>query len=106
MLEAVNIHKKNTCVIYPQVGPKKINGVFSAADLLKIKDGIGRHVSVYGQLVFKERENYPHEIRIETIEIHPDDDELPTLTSFIGVAPDATGDIPTEDYIRKIRKRI
>ena len=104
MLEALNIHdNRNACVIYPEIGAKKINGFFSSSDFQKILEAVGKNVTVFGQIAYKERENFPYEIKIEDIEVLPDEDQLPTLSSFIGVAPNATGDLSTQEFIRNIR---
>ena len=37
------------------------------------------------------------------IEIYPPEDELPTIFDLRGIAPNATGDRKSEDFIRDLR---
>lgn len=41
--------------------------------------------------------------RKNNLSIAINEDQLPTLSSFIGVAPNATGDLSTQEFIRNIR---
>lgn len=91
MLEWLNIHNTNIFHIYPEVGPKKLNCYFPEELRQTVISAIDSHVRVYGELRYKKRDNYPYAINVNEIEMLPNDDELPTLSSLRGMAVNQTG---------------
>ena len=103
MLEAVNIHGgKNVLTLYPEVGQTKVSCHFPDEKLDAIKKFIGKYVEIHGRLKHKWREKYPHEVRVEHIEVI-DEDNLPSFSDLMGLAPNATHGLPSEDFIASIR---
>ncbi len=105
MLEILDIHaREKKFYIYPIIGPKKVICKFSD-DLLqqKAKEGIGHYIYVEGEFRYKKMSPFPYVVNVNDIEIYPDEDELPTLSALHGVAPNATGGISSEAFIRRIR---
>jgi hypothetical protein len=104
MLEYINIHhSKNVFRIYPDIGPAKIACHFPIDLTKKAIEGVGKYVEVKGELKFKAISKYPHEIIVEEIEIFPPEEELPSLHDLRGIAPDLTGSLSSEQFVRKIR---
>jgi len=104
MLEYINIHHgKNIFRIYPDVGPIKITCHFPAELMKSAIAAVGKYVEVKGELRYKAVSKYAHEIIVEEIEIFPSDEELPTLYDLRGIAPNLTGDLSSEEFVRKIR---
>ena len=56
-----------------------------------------------GTLRYKQNEVFPYQIDVEKIEIHPPEEELPTLASLRGIAPDMTGSLDSVEFVRKLR---
>jgi hypothetical protein len=104
MLEAINVHREaNVFRIYPDFGPNKVSCHFPAEIQQMAISGVGSFVEVRGILKYKTASPYPHEIRVEDIEVFPPDDQLPTLLSLRGAAPSATGEISSEEFVRQLR---
>jgi hypothetical protein len=103
VLEAINVHNTLRFNIYPIVGPKKVTGSFSPSLKADVIRAITRHVRVQGTLRYKSWAPFPHAIDAESIEILPEDDDLPTLAQLRGIAPHATGDLPSEAFVQAIR---
>lgn len=104
MLEYINIHQsKNVFRIYPDIGPTKITCHFPIDLTKKAIEGVGKYVEVKGELNFKAISKYPHEIIVEEIDIFPPEEELPSLHDLRGIAPDLTGSLSSEQFVRKIR---
>lgn len=101
-LETVNVHGKNEFFIYPTVGGK-IECSFPEELLEKVKDGIKRHVNAAGTLRYKKNEVFPYCIDVRSLEIFPPENELPTLESMRGIAPDATGALDSIEFVRRLR---
>ncbi|MFH2101787.1 MAG: hypothetical protein ABIJ39_00315 [Chloroflexota bacterium] len=104
MLEAINVHKDaNVLRMYPDVGPSKITCYFPS-DLQEIAiSGVGKFVEVRGTLKYRANSQYAEEIKVDYIDIFPDEDDLPSLLDLRGIAPDATGELLSEDFIRELR---
>lgn len=103
MLEWLNIHNNNnTFHIYPITGPTKVNCHFTKEWRDTVINGIDKNVTVYGELRYKKRENFPYAVNVRHIEIHPDDSELPTLGSLRGMMVNQTG-LGAADFIRSLR---
>ena len=104
MLEQINLHLgANTFHIYPEVGPKKVTCQFPAQLYDDAVSGVGRRVEVSGTLRYRARADYPHQIAVTHIEIYPPDSELPDWEDLRGRAPDATGGLSSEAFVRELR---
>lgn len=103
MLEAVNIHgKKNTATLYPTIGNDKIICEFDDRHLSSIKEMIGSYVEIRGEMMYRWRDKYPSGGRIDSIE-HINEEGLPSFSDLYGMAPNATGGVPAEDFIARVR---
>lgn len=104
ILEAINIHgKRNRFNIYPIAGAEKIECRFPKGLFEKAISGLGHKVNVCGRIMYRGREKFPHSIDADDMEIFPNDDELPSFMDLEGIAPNATGDLTSEEFVRKIR---
>ena len=104
MLELINLHGGvNKFHIYPAVGPKKVSCHFPSALLQDAIESINRHVNVLGKLRYKKRDRFAYGINVSSIEIYPQDEELPTIFDIRGIAPSATGSMTSEQFVRKLR---
>jgi hypothetical protein len=103
MLEAVNIHgKSRTCWIYPRIGPQKIRCDFLPGTRDLIRENLGKHVLVEGVKYF--RPNSPFPFRVSVKEFGPLETESESsLKDIEGMAPNATQELSTIDFIAKLR---
>jgi hypothetical protein len=105
-LEYFNIHGGvNNFRIYPIVGPRKVDCHFATEMLPKALAGVTKYVNVEGELRYKSSEPFAYAINVAGIEIFPDEDQLPSLLDLRGIAPAATGDLTSEDFVRSIRAK-
>jgi hypothetical protein len=102
-LEWLNLHNTNRFHIYPTIGPKKVDCDFPPPLRDKVIAAIARYVLVIGELRYKKLSNFPYAIDVRDIEVLPPEDELPTLYDLRGIAPDATGNMTSAEFIRSIR---
>lgn len=103
-LELINIHADvNTFRIYPVVGPKKVDCHFKKDNLQKAISGIGRYVEVRGELRYKQRDKFPYAVNATEIEVFPEEQDLPSILDLRGIAPKATGDLTSEEFVRRLR---
>ena len=104
MLEQINIHHgANTFHIYPDVGPKKVTCHFPSALLDDAVAAVGRRVEIYGTLKYRRGAAFPYFIAVSGIDPFPPEDELPDWKDLRGRAPDITGALSSEAFVRAMR---
>lgn len=103
-LEAINVHSgQNVFTIYPLIGPKRVLCRFPARLEQQAIRALTRRVEVSGALKYREGARFPHAVTVQNLEMMPSNDELPTLMDLRGIAPNATGDLSSEDFVRMLR---
>lgn len=102
-IDQINIHGQNVFTVYPLVRLPKLKCVFPRELRKRAIQAIGQHVSVYGRMKYKRRDIHPYEMEVERVEVHPDDEYLPSLSALRGAAPGATGRVTSEEFVRQLR---
>jgi len=103
-LEEINLHGGETRFrIYPLTGPKMVLCAFPPGLRESAKSGLDCWVTVYGLMHYRARDRFPCSVDVQRIEISPPEQELEHLLDLRGVARGATGDVSSEDFIRKLR---
>lgn len=104
MLEQINIHHgANTFHIYPEIGPHKVTCNFSSRLYDDAVSSVGRKVEVFGTMKYRARASFPHQIIVSSIDIFPLEEDIPEWEDIRGRAPDATGDLSSEAFVRELR---
>ena len=104
-MEAINIHTPPyRFTLYPIVGPQKVRCNFPLKKKEQAISAVDKYITVFGIIKYRHRAIYPYEIDIDNIEINPPVDTLPKLADLRGIAPDLTGGLSSEEYIRKMRE--
>lgn len=104
MLETINLHGgANVFRIYPDVGPTKVTCHFPAELEVKAINAVTHFVEVKGIIYYKSAAQYAHKVDVKDLLIYPSEDDLPTLNDLRGVAPKATGDKLSEEFIWGLR---
>lgn len=104
MLEHVNVHDgANVFTIFPDVGPSRIKCKLPEALAEKGIGAIRRRVAVSGVAKFRKYNPFPHEIEATELEVYQLDGDLPGWSDLFGIAPNATGEVSSEDFVRQVR---
>jgi hypothetical protein len=104
MLEAVNIHGRNrTCWIYPRIGPQKIRCDFMAGTSEMIRENLGKYVRVEGVKYFRPNSPFAFRVAVREFDALEIGEEPSQIKDLGGIAPHATGEIDTVEFIRKLR---
>lgn len=104
MLEQINLHDgANVFHIYPEVGPRKLTCHFPVRLLDDAVAAVGRRVEVSGTLRYRTGASFPHQVAVTEIEAYAPEHELPDWDDLRGRAPDATGDMSSEAFVRELR---
>lgn len=104
MLEQINLHLgANVFHIYPEIGPRKVTCKFPSKLLDDAVFAVGKRVEIFGTLHYRNGASFPHEISVSQIEALPPESELPDWDDLRGRAPDATGKLSSEAFVRELR---
>ena len=104
MLEQINVHHDaNIFHIYPEVGPNKITCHFPPQLYDEAVSAVGRRVDVFGTLKYRSGASFAHKIAVTSIEAFENLDTLPDWDDLRGRAPDATGKLSSEAFVRELR---
>jgi len=104
VLEAINVHDgANVFRIFPDVGPSRVTCHFPSLLERDAVQAIRRFVEVTGILRYKAAADYPHEIEVRALEVLPLEEDLPSLEDLRGSAPDCTGHLLSEEFVRGLR---
>jgi hypothetical protein len=103
-LDQINVHQgANTFHIYPLIGPNRVTCHFPTKLFDDAVAAVGRRIEVCGTLKYRSRAPFPHQIDVTGIEVLPADNELPDWEDLRGRAPDATGELSSEAFVRELR---
>jgi hypothetical protein len=103
-LESINVHGgSNTFTIYPVTGAENVSCKFPDKLENKAIDAIKRNILVSGLLRYRRGENFPYRINVEDIQIYDWEKDLPSLLDLRGLAPNATGEKSSEQFVRELR---
>jgi hypothetical protein len=89
-LETVSIHNGNRFTLYPPVEGEEVDCVFQENELENILRAVRRNVTVYGMLHYSKRKSFPVRVDVESYEVMPELDSLPTLLNMRGVLKTTT----------------
>jgi hypothetical protein len=104
MLEQINLHHgANVFYIYPEVGPRKLTCHFPSRLYDDAVSAVGKRVEVYGTLHYRTGATFPHQVAVTAIEAFPPESELPDWDDLRGRAPDITGELSSEAFVRELR---
>ena len=103
-LEYINLHgQTNVFRVYPFIGPSYVECRFQESLSADAKRAIGRVVRVFGRLHYRDVDDFAHRVDVREIELIPFDSDLPSLMDIQGIAPEATGPMSSEDFVRSVR---
>ena len=106
-LERINIHNNtNTFRIYTSLPAfSSVNCEFPPNLLERVQNSLGLFVSVSGECFYRPKASFPYKMNVREMEVLPPTDELPTLSDLYGIAPSATGNQSSEQFVRGLRER-
>jgi hypothetical protein len=104
MLDQLNLHvNPPVFTVYSTVGGSKLQCNFRRNLRIIVLQAVGQYVTVYGRIKYKSRGNRPIEMDVDEIEIHPNEEDLPTMSELRGIAPDALDGKTIEEFLWEIK---
>jgi hypothetical protein len=103
-LETISVHgRKPKFIVYHGLTHKAITCKFQGTEWLeRAKDALGHRVNVLGEVHYNIKAE-PLRVEPEELRILKERDELPTTAEISGSDRDFTGDLSTEEYLRRVR---
>lgn len=102
-VDALNVHSDSVFYLYPTQGPTKISCTFDRGILEEVRSAIKRYTTVFGLLEYTEGSPFPSRIVVSRLEVNPPSNELPTLRSLVGIAPNLTRGVDAVTFVRRQR---
>lgn len=101
-LDAANIHAETRRFwIYPRIG-QRVRCDFLPGTATQIREALGQYIRVEGFKYFRAQSPFPYRIKVRHFEgLEGDDDSA--LFNLGGIAPAATGEMNSVDFVRAIR---
>lgn len=84
-IERLNIHNRNECSLYVPISDIGIDCTFDKELFSQVHAAVGQNATIYGTLEFSGQNALPETVKIDSIEIHRADKELPTLMELRGL---------------------
>jgi hypothetical protein len=102
-LDGLNVHSSNLAYLYPGDGTS-IACEFADSALGAVKAALKKRVRIAGLLTRRLNSNRPVRVRILELEELPPNSDLPLFSSLVGLSPEATGGMSSEDYLARLRE--
>ena len=102
-IEGLNVHNRFECTLYEQADGQRVSCTFPKELVDIVLSAIRKRVMVFGLQSFRPDRAVPHQVRIESIEILPSDEELPTLEEVRALGTWDTGGKSAVDFVRSLR---
>lgn len=101
-LEVISVHGPPRFNVYDAVTKRAVRCRFAVERLDEVAAALGRRVVVTG-VVHRNAKGDPVKVDRPELRVLPEGVELPTARDLIGLVPDLTGDLSSEEYVRKLR---
>jgi hypothetical protein len=101
-LEVVSLHEGYRFMVYDDVTKRAVRCTFPPEDLDEIKSALGARVRVAG-IIHRNAKGQPLRVDQPRLTVLPTEGDLPTTDEYVGVDPDFTGDLSTDEYVRRLR---
>ena len=103
LLERVNLHDRKDLSLYPPDSSKQVSCRFPDSLLEAVREGLGRTVTVSGELQYVAGESYPRRCNVTNVLVHPLATVLPTLYDVRELGSWGTDGLSAVDFVRAIR---
>ncbi len=102
-VDAINVHSTPIFYLYPTTGAKRVKCIFDLSHLGDVRDSLKRYATVSGLLEYPQGSAFPDSVVVDSVRPSPDLDQLPTLASLWGAAPQLGRGRDGVEMVRRIR---
>ena len=104
-LESITVHAKREASLYNDLDKRRVIVSFAETDYPRVHAALRKRVEVHGVLQ-EDSAGRPLRVRLRDMEVLPQDDDLPTLSSLVGSMPTLTGGLSSGEYLERNRGEI
>ena len=101
-LEVISVHHAPQYSVYDEVTEGLVRCQFAEGELSTVTAVLGKRVMVSG-IIHRNAKGQPLRVEQPRLTLMPADENLPSTSEFIGVAPDFTDPHSTEEHLRRLR---
>jgi hypothetical protein len=101
-LESLTVHAKREASLYNDFDKRRVVVSFAEVDYPRVHAALRKRVEVHGVLQ-EDIAGRPLRIRLQDMEVLPQDDDLPTLSSLVGSMPDLTAGLSPDEHLERNR---
>lgn len=102
-MEKFDIHNKLEFTLYPSIPGFSIRCVFPQTLMVEAQSALTKNVLISGETHYIGENAFPQKVIVQSIEVLPTDDELPTLMDIRNSMPNLVGGIPVRDFLESLR---
>ena len=102
-VEALDVRGAPFFRLYPPTSSNGIKCSFRRSLWKQVLGSVQHYTTVHGVMRYEIDGLWPTHVRVDQIDVHPPEDQLPGLADLFGAAPDLTGGIESAAYIRALR---
>lgn len=104
-LESLTVHAKREASLYHDFDRRRVIVSFAEADYPRVHAALRKRVELFG-LLQEDSAGRPLRIRLHEMEVLPQDEDLPTLSSLVGSMPDLTAGLDPAEYLERNRREL
>ena len=102
-LELISIHARDRRFnVYHAITSKAVRCNLPNSMEQEVVGSLGRRISVSGLVSFNSR-GEPIRVDVNHLRVFKEEGELPSIAQILGLVPDITGDLTTEEHFRELR---
>jgi hypothetical protein len=101
-LESLTVHAKREASLYNDFDKRRVVVSFAEADYQRVHAALRKRVEIVG-LLQEDSAGRPLRIRLHDMEVLPQDEDLPTLSSLVASMPNLTGGLDPAEYLERNR---
>jgi hypothetical protein len=102
LLEVVSVHGPPRYSVYDAVTRRPVRCQFKPGEIDQVKGALGSRVMVAG-IIRRNVKGQPLSVEQPRLSAMPRSEDLPSTDELIGLDPDFTGSVSTDEYVRRLR---
>jgi hypothetical protein len=102
LLEVVSVHGPPKYSVYDAVTKRPVRCQFKPGEIDQVKGALGQRVMVAG-VIRRNANGQPLSVEQPRLSAMPGSDDLPSTDDLVGLDPEFTGSVSTDEYVRRLR---
>ncbi len=104
-LESLNVPGRREASLWNELDQRRVVVSFVERDYERVHRALRQRVEAFG-VIQEDADGRALRTRLQDLEVLPNDDELPRLSSLAGYMPDLTGGATAEEHLESNRRAL